>query len=149
MVKVPRPGFWNENSSYFSSIFHVLTQLQPKTCHKPVCGLKTVIHRVRKIIDVSLLHATKYGHTYIHIAIISFKTSTKVAYFSLLNSYYLWLSERRSYQAGVRLFSFGCISSPAYLSELVEYLYVGGKYIFPSFHPANARPLFCSILNCQ
>ena len=54
-----------------------------------------------------------------------------------------------SYQAGVLLFFFGCISSPAYLSELVEYLYVGGKYIFPSFHPTNTRPLFCSILNCQ
>jgi hypothetical protein len=31
------------------------------------------------------------------------------------------------YHAGVLRFSFGCISSPAYLSELYEYLYVGGK----------------------
>jgi hypothetical protein len=31
------------------------------------------------------------------------------------------------YHAGVRRFSFGCMSSPAYLSELYEYLYVGGK----------------------
>jgi len=31
------------------------------------------------------------------------------------------------YQAGVRRFSFVFNSSPAYLSELFEYLYVGGK----------------------
>ena len=31
------------------------------------------------------------------------------------------------YHAGVLRFSFGCMSSPAYLSELYEYLYVGGK----------------------
>lgn len=65
MVKVPPLGFWNENSSYFSSIFHGLTQPRPKISHKPVCGLKISILRVRKIFDVDLLHATKYGHTYI------------------------------------------------------------------------------------
>ena len=55
------------------------------------------------------------------------------------------------YHAGVLLFSFWFMSSPAYLSELFEYLYVGGKYIFPSFHPTNTLPPLCSILSwkCQ
>lgn len=57
--------------------------------------------------------------------------------------------KKKQYHAGVRRFSFGCISSPAYLSEFLEYLYVGGKYIFPSFHPTKTRPCLCSMRSCQ
>lgn len=64
MARVPPPQFCSENSSYSSSVFHDLTQPQPKICHKPVCGLKTLILHGRKIIDGDLLHTTKYGHTY-------------------------------------------------------------------------------------
>lgn len=54
-----------------------------------------------------------------------------------------------AYHAGVRRFSLDFKSSPAYRSELVEYLYVGAKYIFPSFQPVKALPALCSILSCQ
>lgn len=53
------------------------------------------------------------------------------------------------YHAGVLRFSLGSLLSPAYLFELFEYLYVGGKYIFPSFQPLNTCPLLCSIWSCN
>jgi len=55
------------------------------------------------------------------------------------------LAKKEEHHAGVLLFCFECLSSPAYLSELFEYLYVGGKYIFPSFHPSKTRPCLRSI----
>lgn len=54
-----------------------------------------------------------------------------------------------TYHAGVRLFFLDVTVSPRYESELEEYLYVGAKYIFPSFHPLNTRPASLSILSCN
>lgn len=80
MARVPPPQFCSENSSYSSSVFHDLTQPQPKICHKPACGLKTLILHGRKIIDGDLLRTTKSCHTYtkknIHIG-ISWNNSEK------------------------------------------------------------------------
>jgi hypothetical protein len=73
MAEVRPPQFWNQNNSYFSSIFHEVTQPQPKIYHKQVYGLKILIPREHKIADGDLLHTIKSCHTYktknIHLSI--------------------------------------------------------------------------------
>ena len=52
------------------------------------------------------------------------------------------------HHAGVRRFLFDFVVSPAYESELCEYLYVGANKILPSWNPPKTLPASLSIFNC-
>lgn len=102
-------------------------------CCTQVCDPRTETRHARNIVGLDLVHTIESGHTFrkqyisggeclLTVNTYFFRRVIKGEHYDNKFSFFLLI-----YHAGVLRFSFGCMSSPAYLSELYEYLYVGGK----------------------
>lgn len=142
VLQYPVVSLYNSFSGFCYGLWN---QLLLKTRYKLVYDQRILIRHVHTTIDSGLVHTIIYDHTWYFNMLNCVRYCQKKKLFLCFFFFGLnWFW----YQAGVLRFSFWFMSSPVYLSELFEYLYVGGKYIFPSFHPTNTWPCLCSILSC-
>lgn len=131
VVILPCPTGSSMNSS-FEFVCDWLIPLLHWTCCIQAYGRKSETLLEHTKVGSGPSRTTKCGHTCIK-QLLNFLNCTE--YDKLWQCYC-------SYQAGVLFFSFWFMSSPAYLSELLEYLYVGGKYILPHSNQGIRVPLF-------
>ena len=96
---------------------------QENTVHRPVVGETRLSTNIRQLIEAVTI--PENAITPVHKQVIQDKVFRKRNTEKYM-SYHVILA-KENYHAGVLLFSLGCMPSPAYRSELNEYLYVGGK----------------------
>lgn len=109
----------------------------PKISTKQVGDRKIATHHDRNIIGRCRNRAIVSDHTWNVFDVKIY-----------VNGWIMELRREKVYHAGVRRFFLDLTVSPAYVSELSEYLYVGAKCICPSLKPLNTLPASLSIFNC-